>query len=192
MIEVVTTLLTTYQIPSVFVGAFFFGDSVILTSAYLAGQLSWSPVPIFLTALAGTVLSDTLWFFFGKFFADRFAGVNFLRKERAKMSGFIARLVGKRPLTALIMVKFLYGSRIAMILYSASSGISFWTFTLFNGIGAVIWLLVFIPLGYLAGKGVSQAAPLLDALPAALVVLVISVIVFRIVSIWMERRMHKK
>jgi len=111
MIEAVTLLLTTYQIPSVFVGAFFFGDSVILTSAYLAGQLAWSPVPIFLTALAGTVLSDTLWFLFGKFFADRFAGVNFLRKEREKMSGFIARLVGKRPLTALIMVKFLYASR---------------------------------------------------------------------------------
>jgi len=79
-----------------------------------------------------------------------------------------------------------------MILYSASSGISFWTFTLFNGIGAAVWLLVFVPLGYLAGKGVSQAAPLLEALPAALVVLIISGIVFRMVTIWMERVMQKK
>ena len=192
MLETLTALLTTHQISSVFIGAFFFGDSVILASAYLAGQLAWSPFPIFLAALAGTVISDTLWFFFGKFFSGRFSEVKFLKKEREKMSGFIARLVGKRPLAALVMVKFLYGSRVAMILYSASSGISFWTFTLFNGIGAIVWLLVFIPLGYLAGKGVSQAAPLLDALPAALVVLVISIIIFRIVTIWMEKKMQKE
>lgn len=196
MLETLTALLTTYQVPTVFVGAFFFGDSVILTSAYLAGQLSWSPIPIFLAALVGIVISDSLWYFFGAYFnsrfASRFSNMKFLQKERAKMSGFIERLVGERPFLALIMVKFLYGSRVAMILYSASSGISFWTFTLFNGIGAIIWLLVFIPLGYLAGRGVSHAAPLLDALPAALVVLVISIIIFRVVTIWMEKKMQNE
>lgn len=188
MIETITTLLTTYQLSSVFVGAFLFGDSVILTSAYLAGQLAWSPLPIFLAALAGTIVSDTLWYLFGRFFAWRFSEVKFLKKEREKMSGFIARLVGEKPLVALVMVKFLYGSRIAMILYAASSGISFWTFSFFNAIGAIVWLLVFIPLGYLAGQGVSRAAPFIDALPAALAVLVISFIVFRIITIWMEKR----
>jgi len=188
VIEFLTTLLTTYQVPSIFIGAFFFGDSVILTGAYLAGELAWSPVPIFLAALAGTIVSDTLWFFFGKYFASRFSEVKFLKKEREKMSGFIARLVGERPWQALIMVKFLYGSRVAMILYCAASGISFWSFSLFNAIGAVVWLLVFIPLGYLAGMGVSQVAPYIDALPAALAVLVISYIIFRIITVWMEKK----
>ena len=192
MVETITTLLTVYQIPTVFLGAFFFGDSVILSGAYLAGELGWSPIPVFLTALAGTITADTLWFVFGKYFAGRFSQVKFLKKEREKMAGFIARLVGERPLTALILVKFLYGSRIAMILYAAASGIKFRTFFLFNGIGAVIWLLVFIPLGYLAGKGVSQAVPLLGTLPTALLVLVISVIVFRIITIWMEKKMQKR
>lgn len=190
MIETLTALLTAYQVPTVFLGAFFFGDSVILTSAYLTGQLSWSPVPIFLAALMGTVISDSLWYFFGAYFASRFSNVKFLRKERQKMSGFIERLVGEKPMYALIMVKFLYGSRVAMILYAAAKRIHFGLFTLFNTIGAVIWLLVFIPLGYYAGKGVSQAAPLLDALPAALVVLVMSIIIFRIITIWMERTMQ--
>lgn len=191
VIESITAFLTVYQLTSIFLGAFFFGDSVILTGSYLAGQLSWSPVPLFLAALAGTLISDTLWFFFGKYFAGRFSEVKFLKKEREKMSGFIARLVGEKPLTALVLVKFLYGSRVAMILYAAASGISFWTFSIFNGIGAIVWLLVFIPLGYLAGKGVGHAAPVLEALPAAAVVLVGSFIVFRIVTIWMEKRMQK-
>ena len=190
MIEVLTTLLTTYQLPSVFVGAFLFGDSVIVTSSYLAGQLSWSPIPIFCAALAGTVASDTLWYLFGRFFSYRFSDMQFLKKEREKMGGFIARLVGQKPLTALIMVKFLYGSRIAMILYAASSGISFWTFSFFNFLGAIIWLLVFIPLGYAAGMGISRVAPFLDALPVALGVLVGSFVIFRIVTLWMEKKMN--
>lgn len=190
MLASLTAFLTAYQLPSIFLGAFFFGDSVILTGAYLAGQLAWSPIPIFLAALAGTIVSDTLWFFFGKYFAARFASVKFLKKEREKMSGFIARLVGEKPWQALIMVKFLYGSRVAMILYCASSGISFWMFSLFNAIGAVVWLGVFIPLGYMAGKGVSHAAPLMEALPMAALVLVGSFVIFRIVTLWMEKRMH--
>lgn len=192
MIEVLTALLTAYQLPSVFVGAFLFGDSVIVTSSYLAGQLSWSPVPIFIAALAGTLASDTLWYLFGRFFSARFSEFAFLKKEREKMSGFIARLVGEKPLTALIMVKFLYGSRIAMILYAASSGITFWTFSFFNCIGAVIWLLVFIPLGYAAGKGVGHAVPFVDALPVALAVLVGSFVIFRIITIWMEKKMQRE
>ncbi len=192
MFEGLTTLLTTYQIPTIFTGAFFFGDSVILAGAYLAGELRWSPVPLFLAALAGTIVSDVLWYLFGRFFSDRFSEVRFLKKEREKMSGFIARLVGEKPLVALIMVKFLYGSRIAMILYAAASGIKFWTFMFFNGIGAIIWLLVFIPLGYLAGMGVSHAAPLMGAVPTALVVLVISIIVFRAITIWMEKKVAEK
>ncbi|MBL8157977.1 VTT domain-containing protein [bacterium] len=186
--EPLTALLTAYQIPSVFAGAFFFGDSVILTAAYVAGQLSWSPIPLFLAALLGTVLSDTLWFLFGAKLLSRFNDAKFLKKEREKMSGFVQRLVGERPLPALIMVKFLYGSRVAMILFVASRGMSFTTFSFFNAIGSIIWLLVFIPLGYFAGKGVGTAFPYVSVVPAALAVLVLSIIAFRVITIWMERR----
>lgn len=186
--EPLSALLTAYQIPSVFAGAFFFGDSVILTAAYVAGQLSWSPIPLFLAALLGTVLSDTLWFLFGAKLLSRFNDAKFLKKEREKMSGFVQRLVGERPLPALIMVKFLYGSRVAMILYVASRGMSFATFTFFNAIGAVVWLLVFIPLGYLAGRGIGTAFPYVSVVPAALTVLVLSIVVFRVITVWMEKR----
>jgi membrane protein DedA with SNARE-associated domain len=189
--ETLTALLSAYQLPTVFAGAFFFGDSVILTSAYVAGQLSWSPLPLFAAAFFGTILSDTLWYLFGAKGLARFSGIRFFKKERAKMSGFVQRLVGERPLAALIMVKFLYGSRIAMILYVASRGMPLARFTLFNAIGAVIWLLVFIPLGYLAGMGIGQAFPYVNVIPTAIVVLIISVIVFRVITIWMEKKTNE-
>lgn len=186
--EPLTALLTAYQVPSIFAGAFFFGDSVILTGAYVAGQLGWSPIPLFVAALLGTMAADTLWFLFGGQLLVRFSNWRFLKKEREKMSGFVQRLVGERPLAALIMVKFLYGSRVAMILYVASRGMSLATFTLFNTIGAIVWLLVFVPLGYLAGRGIGVAFPYVSVVPAALAVLVLSVVIFRIITIWMEKR----
>lgn len=186
--EPLTALLAAYQVPSVFAGAFFFGDSVILTAAYVAGQLAWSPIPLFLAAFFGTIAADTLWFLFGAKLLARFADSRFLKKEREKMSGFVQRLVGERPLVALILVKFLYGSRVAMILYVASRGMSLATFTLFNALGAIVWLLVFIPLGYLAGKGIGTAFPYIDVMPAALAVLVLSIVIFRLITIWMEKR----
>jgi membrane protein DedA with SNARE-associated domain len=186
--EPITALLTAYQVPSVFAGAFFFGDSVILTAAYVAGQLSWSPIPLFLAAFLGTIASDTLWFLFGAKLLARFSERRFLKKERERMSVFVQRLVGKQPLVALVLVKFLYGSRVAMILYVASRGMSFATFTFFNAIGAIIWLLVFIPLGYLAGKGIGAAFPYLSVIPAALAFLVLSIVIFRVITIWMEKR----
>lgn len=190
--DTLLSFLSTYQLTTVFIGAFIFGDSVILTTSYLAGQLDWPPIPIFLAALSGTIISDTLWYLFGVHLLARFSHVRFFKRERQKISLYLDRLVGKRPLMALIMVKFLYGSRIAMILYAATRGIPFWTFTLFNSIGAVIWLLVFIPLGYAAGRGIGAAFPYLDAIPTAIGVLIASFIVFRIITIWTEKKVARR
>lgn len=190
--EALLSFLSANQLTTVFLGAFVFGDSVILSTSYLAGQLGWPLIPIFLAALAGTVLSDTLWYLFGVHFLARFAHIRFFKKEREKISVYLDRLVGTRPLTALIMVKFLYGSRIAMILYAAMRGISFFTFSLFNAIGSIIWLLVFIPLGYATGKGVGAAFPYLDAIPTAIGVLIASIILFRIITLWTEKKVTRR
>ena len=188
MLETITALLTAHHIIAVFWGAFFFGDSVIFTAAYLAGQLQWPAVPLFATAFIGTAAADTMWFFLGAFFARRFAGVRFLRREREKAAVLLAKLTGERPAYALIFIKFLYGSRIAMIMYVAARGLSFRTFALYNSIGIFIWLAVFFPIGYLAGKGISSSFPIMNVIEAAVVVFAASFILMRVLTIWLTRR----
>ncbi|HWO07561.1 MAG TPA: VTT domain-containing protein [Candidatus Paceibacterota bacterium] len=186
--ETIVALLNAYQLPTVFWGAFFFGDSVILTAAYLAGQLGWQPLPIFLAAFLGTAAADTLWFLGGVVLSRRFASSTFLLREREKASALVQKLTGRNPLYALILVKFLYGTRIAMILYTAARRIPFHLFSLYNSVGILVWLAIFFPLGYFAGKGLGAALPDSGVIQTAIVVFIISAVIMRIVTVWLTRR----
>lgn len=188
MLETITALLSVYRVPTVFAGAFLFGDSVIFTAAYLAGQLQWPALPIFVTAFLGTAAADTMWFFLGAYFANRFRGTDFMRSKREKAAELLRKLTGENPAYALIFIKFLYGSRIAMILYVAARGLSFGTFSIYNSIGIFIWLAIFFPIGYLAGMGIASNFPILNAIEAGVIVLVASFVIMRLLTLWLTRK----
>jgi len=187
MIETITALLTVHRIPAVFAGAFFFGDSVIFTASYLAGQLQWAAMPIFATAFLGTAVADTMWYFIGVYGSRRLSSTEFLRHERQKAAALTAKLTGEKPAYALVFIKFLYGSRIAMILYVAARGLSFRTFSIYNSIGIFVWLAVFFPIGYLAGKGISSSFPILNVIEAAVIVFAVSFVLMRVLTLWLTR-----
>ena len=192
MLETLTTLLAVYRLPAAFFGAFLFGDSVILTTAYLAGQQHWSPISIVLAMFLGTAAADTLWFFAGMIFAKRFSNATFMRAEREKAAVLLQKLTGKNPMYALIFIKFLYGSRIAMILYTAARGFSLRSFTYYNSIGILAWLAVFFPLGYLAGMGIGLALPPSSTIQALIAVFIASAILMRIFTLWLTKQVTKE
>ncbi len=183
-------LLHSYRHLAVFLGAFFFGDSVLFTIAYLGGQQSWPMAPVVVAAFLGTALADTLWYALGCFGAGFMNRVPYLQSEREKAAALLHQLLGENPALALIFLKFLYGSRIAMILYVAARGIGFWRFSAYNALGIAAWLLVFFPVGYLTGTGVAQAFPVLNSVQAGIVVLIVSFIALRLLSIWLTRRVE--
>ncbi len=190
--DLILSLLEQYRILAVFAGSFFFGDSVIITAAYLAGQLDWAVAPIFIAAVLGTIIADTLWFVVGVFLKRSHSHFAYFEKQREQAAAFLHKLTGTRPEMALIYIKFLYGTRIAMILYAAARGMSIKTFTIYNSLGVLLWFIIFFPLGYLAGRGIARAMPLVGTVEAALVVLVASFVAVRIFNIWLTHRMEKK
>ncbi|MBI5644560.1 VTT domain-containing protein [Candidatus Kaiserbacteria bacterium] len=189
--ETIIALLGTYRIPAIFIGSFAFGDSVIITGAYLAGQLHWSVAPIFLAALCGVIASDCAWFLLGRMLARQGSRIAFFEKGRDKIVRMLERFTGDKPHWWLVYIKFLYGGRIAMILYVAAQGMRFATFFAYNTLGILIWFVLFFPLGYVAGRGVSRAMPLINVLEMALIVLVVSFIVVRLFNIWLTREIEK-
>lgn len=62
---IVLEFLTEHHFLIVLFGAFFFGESVIITASSLAAQNDWSMGSIALGAFVGTVASDTIWFLLG-------------------------------------------------------------------------------------------------------------------------------
>lgn len=190
--DVIMELMGEYRLLSVFIGSFFFGDAVIITSAYLAGQLHWNVIAIFFVAFAGTFASDMSWFVAGRVMSAHGSRITLLERQRAQVVRLMDHLTGKKLERALVYVKFLYGGRIAMILYAAYQRMKYSTFMIYNSLGIFLWFVIFFPLGFLAGRGLSRAMPFMGVVEAALLVFVASFVIVRIFNIWLTHRVEKE
>lgn len=188
-------ILATYQVPAAFAGAFFFGETVVMTAAYLAAQLDWSIPPLFLAALLGTLAADSAWYYGG----TRLAGwmqarprwQTYQEKHAAEITA-TKRLVGEKPFRALLYIKFLYGTRILMILYLSWREVSWKKFLLYDAIGTTAWLVVIMGIGYLAGRGIANLIPAVQTTGFILLGLAIVIIGSRLFSIWITKRITKE
>ena len=188
----IVNLLATYQLPAVFFGAFFFGETVILTAAFLAGQGTWSIESVFWLSFAGTVISDSLWFLLGQTF---FKFTKRWEKYQDQYQTFLIKLekiTGQRPFLSLLFIKFLYGTRILTIIYLSIRKVRYFTFLLFNTIGTVLWLSVMILVGWLVGRGVLDAGQIFSRVEYAFTALVLLIVLYRIVAIWLGKKITKK
>jgi len=188
----ILSLLTMYQLPAIFFGAFFFGETVIITAAFLAGQGIWSVYTVFILAFFGTIISDSLWFLFGQSILHVITRWKRGRKKVHELEKEEVPLKKHTPFFVLLFIKFLYGTRILTIIYLSSRKMSFWLFTLFNAIGTTIWLIVMISIGWGAAKGTSQFSPLLQKTEYALSVLAVTLIAAHFLVVWINKKVTKK
>ncbi|MEK7540432.1 MAG: VTT domain-containing protein [Patescibacteria group bacterium] len=178
--------------PIVFVGSFLFGETVILSGSYLAGQGVWSVVVVYIWALLGTLAADAAWFYLGP------KGLRLMHrweKVKHKHEAIIAALqrhVGDKPFLAMLFIKFLYGTRILTIIYLSSVKVRFWTFMLFDLIGTAVWLVVMVGVGWLAGKGLADVLPAVRSVEYLLTGIVALMILFKLLTTWLEKRIAKK
>ncbi|OHB06029.1 MAG: hypothetical protein A3B22_00820 [Candidatus Zambryskibacteria bacterium RIFCSPLOWO2_01_FULL_47_33] len=187
----IINLLSTYQLPAIFLGAFFFGETVILTAAFLAGQGTWSIESVFWLSLAGTVISDSLWFLLGQTF---FQFTKRWEKYQDKYQTFLIKLeqtTGQRPFLSLLFIKFLYGTRILTILYLSIRKVRYSTFLLFNTIGTIIWLLVMILVGWLVGRGVGNVVQVFSRVEYIVTALVLLIMFFKVMTTWLSKKIVK-
>jgi membrane protein DedA with SNARE-associated domain len=104
-------------------------------------------------AVCGGFLSDQLLFFVGRRYGNRvfarFPGIA-AKVPRAQA------LIRRWDVLAIVLVRFLYGLRIAVPIVIGSSGIAPWRLALFDFIGAALWAFVIGGLGYFAGQAVQR------------------------------------
>lgn len=188
-------IISQYRIIGTFIGSFFFGESVIITVFYLAGQLSWNLSLLFVAAFLGTVVSDALWVQGGKVVRSivQYVGVSEKMYRRAEgTQKLIDRITSGKPFLVLLFIKFLYGSRIATILYLGAQRITLIKFLIFDSIGTIIWLVVIAGVGYLAGKGVGSVMPIFERFEVSIVAIVILIGVMKVSTIWITRRLKNE
>lgn len=148
-------LLEQYGYWVVLVGTFLEGETVLLVAAALAHKGFFSPALLALCAFAGTLASDEIMFFVGRYY-----GRPFLEKRPGlvKASVRILRLLDRYETLFLIGFRFFYGLRNATPLVMGAHGVRPARFIVCNLIGAALWSVTFTALGYGVGAMIWQVA----------------------------------
>ncbi|MEK6915816.1 MAG: hypothetical protein AABW89_04725 [Nanoarchaeota archaeon] len=165
----------------------FLSEDILLFIVILASvqEISMSVFLIVaLFGLIGIIIHDSLLYYFTnlKFF-NRFSA-----KFSSSNNSLIKLIRGfdkSKYLVPLTFSKFIYGLRTAaVILFSRNR--KFKHFLLYNSIATLIWLIVMLPIGWLAGQGFSFLLK-----TAANIEKILAMIFILIVIIWAVGRMFK-
>lgn len=183
--------LITLEEPAIFFGAFFFGETVILAASFLAAEGVWSLNNVFWLSLLGTVVSDIIWFYAGRYSKSllRYYEVN-IDKYRDYVS-YVDAAFEHKPWRTMVFLKFLYGTRIIMIVYLALSPMSLRRFIAIDTFASAVLLAVVMTVGWLAGKGLISAAPAMANLQYGVLGLLGIVIIYKLVTVWFTKQIDE-
>lgn len=157
---------------TVLIGTFLEGESVLALAGVAAsyGYLTFEYVVA--VAVLGAFLGDQLCFWIGRRYGQRIMA---RYPKLAAKAPRVERLVRRWDAPAVIVLRFLYGLRIAGPIVIGSFGISPWRLAFFNFVGALLWAPLVAGLGYFAGQALEAwIGRLKDAQIALLMVAILA------------------
>jgi len=178
-------LIEQYGYVALFLGCIAEGETFTLLGGVAAHEGLLHYGLVVLVAMAGGILGDTALFFLGRYY-----GATILKKfkKHQKQIKKANSLIRKRPVLFVIGVRFMYGLRIVGPIIIGSSQLKPQKFMLLNVIGAVLWALIFVSLGYIGGQVIAPWLHTLDRHLKQIFWIVLIVALVWGVRIWFKRR----
>ncbi len=181
-------LITQYGYLALLIGCIAEGETFTLLGGVAAheGLLHFSGVV--LAAMIGGIIGDQLLFWLGRRY-----GTRILRRfsKHQETIGKAKRLIQKHPNWFVIGSRFMYGFRIVGPIIIGTSRVKPLRFFILNVIGAALWALIFVTLGYFAGEIITPWLHKLDQHVKPLLWLV-AAIVFGIVLRYLIRQWNRR
>ncbi len=129
-------------------------EEVLLFLAVLSGSGVLSFWQIVISGFIGIAIHDAIFYFLGRTRPVYFLKKKLrLSKKNNALASLIKKLGKKGYFLPLFLSKFIYGIRIAMIIYASHKERKFSRYLLLNSLAVLIWFCIMMPLGWLAGKG---------------------------------------
>jgi len=170
---------------AILIGTFLEGESVLALGGVAAayGYLTfWKVIAVGAT---GAFLGDQLCFYLGRRYGARIMA---RFPKLAAKAPRVQELVRRWDAPAVIVLRFLYGLRIAGPVMIGSAGISPARLALFNLIGVLLWAPIVAGIGHLAGQALDAwVGRLKHAQIALLMVLVLAAMIGWLVVQWRRR-----
>ena len=104
----------------------------------------------------------------------------------------VGRVSRGNHLVALIIAKFLVGTRVLLIMYVSTTQISFGQFMRYDLLAILIWIIVVIPIGFLSGLGFTYLAKILNNIYAAVGFILFVIFIVIIVEVLLKKSFTRK
>jgi membrane protein DedA with SNARE-associated domain len=114
------------------------------------------------------------------------------RLPRLRAAGTVAlRVVGRNPLTASFLVRFLFGLRVVLPLACGAARVPAPTFLIASLAGSLVWSTLFTVIGYAAGEAAVQVVGKLGRVGEIIGAVIVTAAVFVFIR-WNNQRRAKK
>ena len=193
ILKIILEYISQYPILSSLLVGIFTGEEVILVLAFLSAQGVLPLWVVFVFVPLGTFICDAFFFFLGRTkFVNRIKEWKHFSKGYEKVDANVGRLTKDRHIFTLFYTKFIYGTRIATLIFLGLKGISYSQFFKYNLIITILWAMIVIPLGYFAGKGYGIILNIFRSVELGLLFILIFIIFFFIIKKWISTKLMKK
>lgn len=182
-------LLTQYGYLAIFLCSIFEGETILTLAGFFIHKGYLYFFPAMLSAACGGMLGDQLCFFLGRYYGSR------LLKHFPKLTPMVEKtdkMLYKHSSLIIILVRFMYGVRIAGPIAIGMSKVPFLRFALFNMIGALLWALLILSFGFIFGESTHWILAKYQHYARLIVIIAIILILLIImVALYLKQR-HKK
>ena len=144
--------VTAYGYLALFVGTFLEGEIIVALAGFLAHQGYLEPRWVAVSAFAGTLCGDQLYFHIG-----RHGGERWLERRPAWQPrlAVVRSHIHRHQNWLMLSFRFVYGLRTITPFALGAAQISPWRFLAFNVVSASAWAILFTVLRYYFGQAVS-------------------------------------
>lgn len=145
--EHISEIIEQYGIYAVLVLCTFEGDITLLISGVMAHSGAFGPysfLKVVIAGVSGGVIGDTIGYFVGRVFRETIKDYRFFRMAQPR----IERLIEKFGGYSVIISKYIYGLRVALVVANGMGNMPFGRFLFLDIISCSIWVLLLSGAGY--------------------------------------------
>lgn len=161
---------------------------MLIALGFLAAQGVISPVTLVTFGFLGTFCSDISLFLVARTrFLHNIITHRYAHKTVSLIVDSLRRISRGNHLLALVIAKFLVGTRVVIVLYSDRTDLAFKKFIYYDTIAALVWLVTIIPIGFLLGLGFTYLSEVFKNIYAGIGLVLLFVLVGFMVEMWVKK-----
>lgn len=188
--------ITTYGYLAVFLGTVIWGETIMIAAGFLTSlpsvELNLGLVMVF--GAIGTLVADNFWFLIGH---SGKKGSRWLERYE-RYARFKPRMVDKfkhkfdeHAGKTIFLSKFIYGTRIVVLMMAGGLGIKYKKFFFYNAISIIFWAIGMGFVGYFLGEGFLEVKEYIKGAEYILLGIVVLIILIKIIMSIRSRKIKK-